>query len=122
MDKRTIDSLITELELLRLCVGRLESEANEREQLTANEVNERRRQLAIDSERVTPIGLVRGDRVRITNHIRRPAVWPSTVAWDEETKKKERSATVTHIYKEQVHLVTDNGTKTWRAPNNLRKC
>ena len=55
-----------------------------------------------------------GDRVRIRNRIRRPAT--AGPAWSEA---RERLATVTRITLDQVHVVTDNGTKTWRGPNNL---
>ena len=46
-------------------------------------------------------------------------------ALDREEKgleeKKERQGTVTRVTAEQIHIVTDNGTRTWRAPQNLRK-
>ena len=60
-----------------------------------------------------------GDRVRITNKIRRPAT--ATATWTAE--QQERTATVvTRVTAEQIHVVTtDNGTRTWRAPNNVRK-
>lgn len=110
MDQKAIDLLTAELKSLRIRVAQLEAgRTNERTSATTEQAE------------VTPIGLTKGDRVRITNQIRRPAVWPSSVAWDDETKEKERRATVTHIYKDQVHFITDNGTKTWRAPNNVKK-
>ena len=56
-----------------------------------------------------------GDRVRIENKIRRHAT--AGPSWSET---RERLATVTKVTLEQVHVITDNnGTKTWRAPNNL---
>jgi hypothetical protein len=61
-------------------------------------------------------GIARGDRVRIKNRVRKPATWTNEVEW---TEAKERLATVTRVTPEQVHFVTDNGTRTWRAPNNL---
>jgi hypothetical protein len=61
-----------------------------------------------------PYGFRKGDRVRITNRVRRPAT--AGVSWTEE---RERLATVTRIIPDQVHIRTDNGTKTWRAHNNL---
>ena len=54
-------------------------------------------------------GLRRGDRVR------KPAT--AGASWSES---RERLATVTRITPEQIFVTTDNGTKTWRAPNNLR--
>jgi hypothetical protein len=63
-------------------------------------------------------GLARGDRVRVTNAVRRPASWPEKVAWDEKQAKR---GTVTQVTTDRVYFVTDNGIKTWRAPRNLRK-
>jgi hypothetical protein len=57
-----------------------------------------------------------GDRVRVTNKVRKPAT--AGPAW---TEARERLATVTKVIPDQVHILTDNGTKTWRAPNNLKR-
>jgi hypothetical protein len=113
MTDRAVEDLIEELHSLRIRVSQVEAELSAQRQARPLE-NEQRVTL-------TPIGLSKGDCVRVINHIRRPAVWPSTIVWDEITKEKERNATITHIVKDQVHFITDNGTKTWRAPNNLRK-
>ncbi|KAI2513064.1 hypothetical protein MHU86_1356 [Fragilaria crotonensis] len=61
-------------------------------------------------------GFRQGDRVRITNKVRKPAT--AGPAW---TEAQERSAVVTKVIPDQVHILTDNGTKTWRAPNNLKR-
>ena len=58
----------------------------------------------------------KGDRVIVKNKLKRPAVWPTDKYWDKELAQR---ATVTHIVGTQVHFVTDNGVKTWRAVNNL---
>jgi hypothetical protein len=57
-----------------------------------------------------------GDRVRIKNKVRKPATWSKSDEWNQRLAQK---ATVTHRYREQVHFITDNGVKTWRAENNL---
>ena len=57
-----------------------------------------------------------GTRVRIKNKIRKPAT-----AGGDWTEDRERFATVTGTRVDQVHFVTDNGTRTWRAPNNLQR-
>ena len=57
-----------------------------------------------------------GSRVRIKNKIRKPAT-----AGGDWTEDRERLATVTETRVDQVHFVTDNGTRTWRAPNNLQR-
>lgn len=61
-------------------------------------------------------GFRQGDRVRITNKVRKPAT--AGPAWSEA---RERLAVVTKVIPDQVHILTDNGTKTWRAPNNLKR-
>lgn len=61
------------------------------------------------------VGFAKGDRVRITNKVRKPASAGPT--W---TEAKERLATVTSVNTTQVYILTDNGTRTWRGPNNLR--
>jgi hypothetical protein len=70
------------------------------------------------SNEASTTGLTIGDRVRITNQVKKPATWNNTVLWDKE---RERLATVTRVSAKQIHFVTDNGTNTWRAPNNLKK-
>ena len=71
-----------------------------------------------DGNRERVNGIAEGDRVRVKNRVRKPATWTSETEW---TEAKERLATVTRVTKEQIHFVTDNGTRTWRAPNNLRR-
>ena len=67
-------------------------------------------------------GFAQGDRVWVQNAIRKPANWDDSAG----TWKQEKRATVTEVLIKgptvQVHFETDNGVKTWRAPNNLRIC
>ena len=56
-----------------------------------------------------------GDRVFVTNQIRRPILAPRH--W---TLDNERKGTVTGIGKERIYYRTDNGTETWRLTKNLR--
>ena len=105
----TIELLIAELGALRVRVGHLEAElshprANEEIRTQANEA---------------PTKLSRGDRVRIINAIKRPASWVKR--WDDRDIENERHATVTHTTSKQVWVITDNGTKTWRAHNNVKR-
>ena len=57
-----------------------------------------------------------GDRVNIANKLN---TWSPHVEW--WCQEDAQRSTVTHFHKEQVHFITDNGVKTWRAINNLRK-
>jgi hypothetical protein len=59
-----------------------------------------------------------GDRIRITNKIKRPVTWPQDTPWTEE---RERVGTVTHLIRDQVYFRTDNGRTTWRVSKNVRK-
>lgn len=114
MAEKQIEELTKELRTLKIRVATLEAENDQR---VRRESREHTRALATPSnekEQVNGIGI--GDRVRITNHVKKPAYW--TKAWDE---KKERVATVTKINPLQIHFRTDNGVNTWRAPNNVRK-
>ena len=109
MAERQIEELIEELRTLRLRVATLEAENDQR---TRRESLESTR--SSTAEQVN--GIRKGDRVRITNAVKKPAYW--TRAWDEN---KERVATVTKVTPLQIHFRTDNGVNTWRAPNNVRK-
>ena len=102
--------LIAELKLIKIqeanLITRIEAAANKRNK---------------DTDKTTrPITnrLSKGDRVCITNMVRKPATWNNKTEWD---KDKGRLATVTKATPEQVHIITDNGVSTWRAPNNLKK-
>jgi hypothetical protein len=63
-------------------------------------------------------GFKKGDRVRITKKVEKSAVWPRKQTWVES---EFRLATVTKVSSLQVHFLTDNGVRTWRAPNNLER-
>ena len=105
-----IDLLIAELANLRVRVAQLESAAatdHRTDQDTQVDGSPRR----VDDP-FRP-----GDRVRITNKVRRPDTWDTSNTWDQKAAQR---ATVTRIYKEQVHFVTDNGVETWRARNYLQ--
>lgn len=104
-----IDDLIAELSALRIRVARLEADRDKENAV---------RVAPVAAAAVALGDLEVGDRVRIKNKVRKPATWPSATPWSEE---RERIATVTRVTTEQVHFVTDNGTRTWRAPNNLTK-
>lgn len=76
------------------------------------DINSRRRQQA--NGEPTPVYRI-GDRVYVTNRIRRPVLAPRD--W---TCERERHATVTAVDRTRVHFRTDNGTETWRSHKNLR--
>jgi hypothetical protein len=104
-DGQSIDNLIEQVRALQVRVAQLETAAPEPR---------------TDSATVTAAAprFKRGDRVLIKNKLKKPATWSNEVTWNEAEAK---TATVSHIYKGQVHFVTDNGVKTWRAVNNLKR-
>ena len=65
-------------------------------------------------------GMRRGDRARIKNQIiKLLATWPSERKWTKEEARRAIVAKITSS--QQVHFVTDNGIRTWRASNNLER-
>lgn len=66
---------------------------------------------------VQPPSFEIGDRVRITNRVRRPANWDERVRWND---REARNATVTGLSDGKVYFTTNNGTQTRRLPQNLR--
>ena len=109
MEDIDVQELIAELSALRIRVARLEAD-RDRENAA--------RAAPVAAEAVVFGDLRVGDQVRIRNRVRKPATWPRNTTWSEE---RERTATVTRVTPEQVHFITDNGTRTWRAPNNLTR-
>jgi hypothetical protein len=104
MDKdQQIEQLIAQVQALQIRVTQLETARNDQGLIVGN------RTAASNEFR-------KGDRVRIRNALKKPATWPRDAVWKKELAQV---ATVTHLYREQVHFVTDNGVKTWRATNNL---
>lgn len=107
----SIEELIAQLKLIKIqeanIIARIEAAAAHKKDDDKSETT-----------RPATTRLTKGDRVRITNRVRKPATWNNKTAWDED---KGRLATVTKVTPEQVHIITDNGISTWRAPNNLRK-
>ena len=104
MDKdQTIELLIAQVQALQIRVTQLETAREERV-------------FSVSNSTTAPADFKQGDRVRIRNALKKPATWPRDTIWKKELAQV---ATVTHIYRGQVHFVTDNGVKTWRASNNL---
>jgi hypothetical protein len=96
-----LDGIIRELERLRI----------RREQLLGRftELRQQRREAE-----VFPLPLVVGDRVRITNRVRRPRGWPPA-----PTDGTDQVGTVTRVTATRVYITTDTGIHTWRAPTNV---
>ncbi len=123
MEDTKLGNLINELKALKI----KESEIKVRESQIISEIeliNERKqRQVTTKTtshQLQTPLsvnGFKQGDRVVIKNKVIKPAT-RIDATW---TKEKEQVATVTRVTENQVHFITDNGTRTWRAPNNLSK-
>jgi hypothetical protein len=114
MEDKNFEDLIEELRTLKIREIEIVAELKRAVSTAQTDTNER--EDTRDTEQATARnGVKRGDRVRITNKIRRPA--SAGPAW---TEAKERLATVTSVTPTQVHILTDNGTRTWRGPNNLR--
>lgn len=106
MDRKDeIELLTAQLQAINIRLAQLEAAAEQDKK-------------AIKSSAETAAAIRKGDRVNIVNKLKKPSTWSAHVEWHQEDAQK---ATVTHFYKGQVHFVTDNGVKTWRAINNLEK-
>ena len=112
MEHNELSDLIEELRALKIRETEIVAEL---ERASRNQTRPRHEDNRGTEQTTVANGIKRGDRVRITNKVRRPAA--SGPTW---TEAKERLATVTSVNATQVHIVTDNGTRTWRSPNNLR--
>ena len=108
MEDTRIENLIAALNALRIWVAHLEA---------GQEVLDTQRDVDIDVN-VNVDALRRGDRIRMPNRVKKSATWTGAFVWDKE---RERVSTVTQVTPKQVHIVTDNGTQTWRASNNVRR-
>ena len=121
MADESLDDLIQELQELRIRQGivitriQIAEERRRAIEHTRTEVAERA-EIGHEPTSGPEPQLEIGARVRIKNKIRKPA--SSGPDW---TESKERLARVTGRHKEQIHIITDNGTSTWRARNNLQR-
>jgi len=115
MEEKSIEDLIKELKDLKVretaVLNQLEA-ANDRRKSNERDQGQHNAGAPNDEEGIFRIG----QRVYITNRIRRPINWSST--WEAQ---KERFATVTKQVNNKVFVHTDNGVDTWRAPKNLSK-
>lgn len=116
--KKTIQELTSALKTLKLEEANLTTQLEEalKNEKTAVEQQERTE----NSNKRRLHGFSKGDRVWIKNKLHKPASWDNEFEWIE---REGKTATVTEVLVKgptiQVHFVTDNGVKTWRAPNNL---
>ena len=120
--KKTIQELINALKVLSLQKAELTEQL---EQAIAEKDCEEATYEAVavaSEERETKREFSRGDRIWIINKLHKPANWDNGLEWNESEGK---TATVTEVLikgpNKQVHFVTDNGVRTWRAPNNVRR-
>ena len=118
MEDSRIDDLIRELRSLQIQVAQLQAAAQHRAQEGGEHRPEEAHQAAPPNHPRHANGFRIGDRVRILNKIKKPATWNNTRQWLEV---EARTAVVTSVREDQVFFTTDNGVKTWRAPNNLRR-
>ena len=105
MEDITVEDLTAELNALRIHVAQLEAAVGAVADTDNGNVDD-------------AVAFRRGDRIRITNLVKRPSNWNTGLVWEED---KERTATVTRVTPHQIHFVTDNGIRTWRAHRNVRR-
>jgi hypothetical protein len=110
-----IQALIDELKVLKL------RETEILEQLEVENVRrnrETREARLVRHSTTTGHGFEQGDRIRITNQVKKPAHWGVDERWNFNNAQK---ATVTFTTTDRVYFVTDNGVTTWRTPRNIKR-
>jgi len=123
MEERKLDALIEELKSLRVreAIVISEIEAVNKKRVERDSRKPKPGGTSNESQKKRAIELSKGDRVYVSNRIRKPSSWPNSNEGNEWTAEKERYATVTRVSKGKVYIETDNGVHTWRAPKNLEK-
>jgi hypothetical protein len=104
MERKQIHDLIKELKNLQLREAEITKQIDE-----ANAALSGHRGATVEHD------FEKGDRVRVTNQVKKPTNWGDDY-WNYQQAKV---ATVTFITTDRIFFVTDNGIKTWRAPRNL---
>ena len=107
MTERPIASLIEDLQNLRLKENAIIAEIEARLQVSSASAP------TLPTQKIYLVG----DRIRITNRVRRPLNWIDSAKWCEEQAK---TATVVRVGSNRLHLVTDNGVHTWRVLHNVQ--
>jgi hypothetical protein len=57
-----------------------------------------------------------GDRIRITNQVKKPLSWDTSITFNQQQAKL---ATVTAVVNNRIYFTTDNGIHTWRSRRNI---
>jgi hypothetical protein len=57
-----------------------------------------------------------GDRIRITNTVKKPLSWDNAIEFNQQQAKL---ATVTAVVNNRIYFTTDNGIHTWRSRRNI---
>jgi restriction endonuclease S subunit len=125
-DERKIQELTSALKTLKLQEAELTAQlkkAIENKEKKRDEVLDNTHEASVPTRRVSKRdeqSFHRGDKIWIKNKLHKPATWNNKIEWNE---KEGKTATVTDVIVrgpgEQVHFLTDNGVRTWRAPNNV---
>jgi hypothetical protein len=63
-------------------------------------------------------GIAKGDRVFLKTRVNKPSGWPDSSKWEPE---RSRYGTVIQVAVDQIHIRTDTGITTWRAPHNAQR-
>ena len=111
MSGRVIDDLIEQLELLRVHESRIiQKIVDERARETRSTDTASNNHSGVAEPRTRSFRI--GDRVSITNAVRKP--------FGRKTDRGDREGVVTKITAQRVFLKTDNGSTTNRVAHNLK--
>lgn len=114
-DDNELNQIIAELKSLKLQQERVLTRLENHAQRLAEASLPIAEAVPTTNSRDVPLEI--GDRIIITNGVRRPSRWIRP--WDA---RQERHATITRIGTDgRVFFTTDNGVKTWRSPANVKR-
>lgn len=111
MSKEEIVNLIAELKQLKIRESQVLASLESAIQRQSEPAPNARAAVSPDST-VRPSIFQVGDRVTITNKVKRPT--------DRPINRGDLTAVVLKVAPSRIDIRTSNGTKTWRAPQNLR--
>ena len=119
MDDPSLQDLVRELRAIRIREAQI---IQQLEVGLTKATDEGTKEPSASSTETSTHGLKIGDRIAITNKVKKPANWPRSDPWIESDHK---TATIQDIItisptNTQIHFITDGGVETWRAPNNVR--
>jgi hypothetical protein len=116
-DDDEISNLFQELKLVRIQEAHILNRLEVAHARNANTHRERA-DSNTDASNTEPAPFSIGDRIYVTNQVRKPRNWNDRIVWNIQSARR---GVVTSIEPGRVYYTNEAGTSTWRAPGNLRR-